>query len=255
MLCAGYEEGGKDTCKGDSGGPLVCQRCSTCNFYLAGIVSFGEECAKAGGFYGRYTKVSAHESWIREYIDNDFRKTLEAVERSSGSKTCDRVYRNFWSSWGGWSPCSETCGKDGIHKRSRVCEKSAGFEEDCVGPETEVKSCHVHECPGNCCEFLYFEMSEKSSNGEEAVDYIFTRLETEETSQNLKNSSFMTTGDRVIYQSYDNGIELFLYYYVQAGQWWLGPNYKDNKGHHYKFSDAYRVVLLKCQIQGQKTSS
>ena len=30
-----------DTCQGDSGGPLMCQRINSCNWYVAGIVSFG----------------------------------------------------------------------------------------------------------------------------------------------------------------------------------------------------------------------
>ena len=50
---------------GDSGGPLVCQRCSSCNWYLTGITSFGEGCAEAG-FYGVYTRVHQFTSWINQ---------------------------------------------------------------------------------------------------------------------------------------------------------------------------------------------
>jgi secreted trypsin-like serine protease len=42
MLCAGYEQGGKDTCFGDSGGPLVVPNPSQNNRWeLIGIVSWG----------------------------------------------------------------------------------------------------------------------------------------------------------------------------------------------------------------------
>nr|CAD7269548.1 unnamed protein product [Timema shepardi] len=57
MLCAGYKEGGKDSCSGDSGGPLACDG------QLTGIVSWGASCA-ASLYPGVYTNVSYYNSWI-----------------------------------------------------------------------------------------------------------------------------------------------------------------------------------------------
>lgn len=39
LLCAGYEEGGKNACRGDSGGPLFSN--STKGTVLHGVVSWG----------------------------------------------------------------------------------------------------------------------------------------------------------------------------------------------------------------------
>uniref|UniRef100_UPI0037E8EBD6 coagulation factor IXb n=1 Tax=Semicossyphus pulcher TaxID=241346 RepID=UPI0037E8EBD6 len=61
MFCAGYQSIQKDSCQGDSGGPHATNYKGT--WFLTGIVSWGEECAKDGK-YGIYTRVSRYYSWI-----------------------------------------------------------------------------------------------------------------------------------------------------------------------------------------------
>ena len=65
QLCAGYPEGGKDSCVGDSGGPLVVSVDG--RFQQAGIVSWGESCAKKG-FFGVYVRPDAYINWISDQI-------------------------------------------------------------------------------------------------------------------------------------------------------------------------------------------
>lgn len=61
MFCAGYYAQQMDSCKGDSGGPHVTESQGT--WFLTGVVSWGEDCAKEGK-YGIYTRVSRYSSWI-----------------------------------------------------------------------------------------------------------------------------------------------------------------------------------------------
>ncbi|XP_034462626.1 coagulation factor IXb [Hippoglossus hippoglossus] len=63
MFCAGYKDENMDSCQGDSGGPHTTNYNGT--WFLTGIVSWGEECAKSGK-YGIYTRVSRYYGWISQ---------------------------------------------------------------------------------------------------------------------------------------------------------------------------------------------
>merc|ERR1719427_2091591 len=80
MFCAGYKEGGKDSCDGDSGGPLMCQRQDSCSWYVFGVVSYGEGCALED-YFGVYTKVTTFEQWITKTIGEDENNKPESISQ------------------------------------------------------------------------------------------------------------------------------------------------------------------------------
>ena len=59
QVCAGYEQGTRDSCYGDSGGPLVVPGGPT-GWTQIGVVSFGRGCAEPQV----YTRVSHYVDWI-----------------------------------------------------------------------------------------------------------------------------------------------------------------------------------------------
>ncbi|KAF3839337.1 hypothetical protein F7725_018054 [Dissostichus mawsoni] len=61
MVCAGYMEGGKDSCNGDSGSPLVCDG------EVHGLVSWGQGCAEPN-YPGVYVKLCEFHSWFEEVL-------------------------------------------------------------------------------------------------------------------------------------------------------------------------------------------
>ncbi|KAF5922247.1 hypothetical protein HPG69_007135 [Diceros bicornis minor] len=69
MFCAGYYEGGKDTCLGDSGGAFVILDDLSQRWVAQGLVSWGgpEECGSKQ-VYGVYTKVSNYVDWLWEQM-------------------------------------------------------------------------------------------------------------------------------------------------------------------------------------------
>ncbi|XP_059216727.1 serine protease nudel [Stomoxys calcitrans] len=113
-ICAGDEEGGRDACQGDSGGPLFCQSVSSPQeWYLAGVVSHGNGCARPKEF-GVYTRVALFLDWIEMAMRPEF------LPQVHPQKVCP----GYVCVWGG---------KRCISQRKR-CDRIV----DCLGGEDEV---------------------------------------------------------------------------------------------------------------------
>lgn len=117
-ICAGDVAGGRDACQGDSGGPLFCKSISNPReWYLAGIVSHGNGCARAGE-YGVYTRVAIYLEWIDS--------SIKSVSTSAGATKSQCP--GYVCIWGG--------------KRCIPGTKRCDRAVDCLGGEDEIGCIH-----------------------------------------------------------------------------------------------------------------
>lgn len=66
MMCAGFQNGGKDACQGDSGGPMQYEG-QTGSMEIIGITSWGRGCARPK-LPGIYTRVANFLPWIQKQL-------------------------------------------------------------------------------------------------------------------------------------------------------------------------------------------
>lgn len=123
-ICAGEPQGGRDACQGDSGGPFVCRsERDSSEWYLAGIISHGDGCARANE-PGVYTRVSLYLDWIDSVVHGHAKE-----EEKQPLQTCP----GYMCIWGG-GRCIP---------RKRRCDGRI----NCLGGEDEV-DCVFEESVG-----------------------------------------------------------------------------------------------------------
>lgn len=85
QLCAGLKSGGVDSCQGDSGGPIFSTTKQN-TLRLAGITSWGYECARANK-PGVYTNVLNYIDWISNRIDGTALKPIQSPESTNPTQS------------------------------------------------------------------------------------------------------------------------------------------------------------------------
>ena len=77
QICAGFSNGGRDSCIGDSGGPLLLKQNGV--YRQVGIISYGEGCGEANK-YGVYTFLPLYADWIYQYVPLPVIATPDTVQ-------------------------------------------------------------------------------------------------------------------------------------------------------------------------------
>ncbi|XP_056407686.1 SCO-spondin-like [Hyla sarda] len=71
----------------------------------------------------------------------------DCEDESLGPVGSDEKECGFWSPWGPWSDCSQSCGS-GTQSRRRVCTNPSGdILRQCRGEESEAQQCFTVSCP------------------------------------------------------------------------------------------------------------
>jgi len=84
QICAGLEQGGKDSCQGDSGGPLVERDAANCP-HQVGLVSWGPAACATKDAFAVYTRLAHYKGWIEQHTGPLKSATLKTAERATAS--------------------------------------------------------------------------------------------------------------------------------------------------------------------------
>jgi len=167
-LCGEMQQKRKIECPGEVGGVLVCQRRHSCDWYVAGVASFGDSCHKRyQPGYISFANVTSLEQWIKRRMseemgpregDKEEENEVKSLGLPDGFTWSPRrnsshikvitteVPMRQWNEWAAWSRCSNSCGRGGTVTRTRTCSMATGGRA-CEGEGTSMKACEFVKCP------------------------------------------------------------------------------------------------------------
>lgn len=123
MICAGVEEGGRDSCQGDSGGPLYrTDPADNSVLSVVGITSWGISCGLAES-PGVYTNVASYIDWVENALIVAGADINLPVNDDSASTEPDRVIDESSSD-------DADAGDDGSLIEDADADNSEGSSED-----------------------------------------------------------------------------------------------------------------------------
>ncbi|CAE7739327.1 Sspo [Symbiodinium sp. CCMP2592] len=102
------------------------------------------DCSHTCGPLGRRKRIRDAESEIEGGRPcNESNEEYEACGLEGCPRNC------IWGDWGGWSNCTQSCGK-GIAFRNRIQLVVAAYGGNCVGSATQTEYCNDVPCPEDC---------------------------------------------------------------------------------------------------------
>ncbi len=92
MVCAGYENGGKNVCFGDSGGPLMIPTAAAPGWKQVGIVSWGPLFCGSADYPNVYTRISTYQPWITDCLLDHNGRLCAGLDASEPDNTPEQAH-------------------------------------------------------------------------------------------------------------------------------------------------------------------
>ena len=71
---------------GEIGGPIVCQRCKSCDWFVAGIMTFGDSCSHSSrSSLAAFSSIERYESWIERNSGININKNSTCPSNKPGT--------------------------------------------------------------------------------------------------------------------------------------------------------------------------